>query len=241
MDEDIEMVLNIDVAGRFLGRNIFDLYGMTVGKIVGISTDVRGMVTSLELELANGQFLNCPGEQIEISGDHAVFLDDWRIQSKTLKVEMDISLKRIKALSDLHRRGEIQPEIYEDLRKQHDANLGDLQKRKDALVKNLSIISNGMDGQLRRLEMFLANNKMQLASGEIDGQSYKVAVDALERGLRRALSGKKDVETLLGNLRTLKLGPDELGPAQDILVLRQDSNGYQDHIGAILKESSQTG
>ena len=234
------MVLNIDVAGRFLGRNVFDLYGMTVGKIVGISTDVKGIVTSLELELANGQFLNCPGEQIEISGDHAVFFDDWRIQSKTLKVEMDISLKRIKALSDLHRRGEIQPEIYEDLRKQHDANLSDLQRRMDALVKNLSVISRGMDGQLRHLEMFLANNKMQLASGEIDGQSYKVAVDALERGLRRVLSGKKDVEGLLANLGGLKLGPEEPNSSQDTQVLRQNSSDYRDRIAAILSESKQS-
>ena len=233
------MVLNIDVAGRFLGRNVFDLYGMTVGKIVGISTDVKGIVTSLELELANGQFLNCPGEQIEISGDHAVFFDDWRIQSKTLKVEMDISLKRIKALSDLHRRGEIQPEIYEDLRKQHDANLSDLQRRMDALVKNLSVISRGMDGQLRHLEMFLANNKMQLASGEIDGQSYKVAVDALERGLRRALSGKKDVEALLANLGGLKLGPEEPNPSQDTQLLPGNSSDYRDRIAAILSESNQ--
>ncbi|MFH0848907.1 MAG: CdvA-like protein [archaeon] len=216
------MVLQIDAAARFLGRTISDQYDTSIGKIVGISTDVRGGVTSFELELANGRFLNYPSSQIEILGEHALFIDDWRVEAKTLRIEMDIALKRIRALSDLHRRGEIQPEIYEDLRKQHDGNLTALQGRKDSLVKSLSTVSEDLDRQLRELEMFLANNKMQLASAEIDGQSYKAAVDALEKGLRRVLSSKNDVETHLSSLAGLTLGIEEPRLVQPIQTFARE-------------------
>lgn len=209
------MVLHIDSAGRFLGRVVTDQYGTSVGKIVGISTDVKGVVTSIELELGNGRFMNCPSDQIEISGDRAIFLDAWRVKAENLKAEIGVLLRRMRALSDLHRRGEIQPEIYEDLRKQHDINLADLQRRRDTLVKDLSAVSDDLDRQLRELEVFLANNKMQLASAEIDGQAYKIAVDALERGLHRVLSSKKDVESLMTNLQGLRWDTRERLPENE--------------------------
>jgi hypothetical protein len=191
------MNLRIDMARHILGRAILDEYGATIGKIVGISTDVRGQVTSIEVELGNGQFLNCSPAQVIINEQEIKLLDDWKVEAESLTKEFDLAIKRMNALSDLHRQGDIQPDIYEDFHRNHDANLNDLETRREDLKKKLALISSRLDQQMRELEMFLATNKMQLASGEIDPQAYKIAADSIENGLKRTFSAKRQIETIL--------------------------------------------
>jgi len=198
------MNLSMDVAKDLLGRSISDHYGATVGRIVGISTDVKNRVTSIEVELGNGQFLNCAPSQIIVNEKGITLLDEWKLEADSLKIEFDLAVRRMKALSDLHRQGDIQPEIYEDFRRNHDLDLKELEARREALTKKLASISARLDQQIRELETFLANNKMQLASGEIDPQAYKIATDSIEKGLNRAFSAKRDIEEILRDAAALK-------------------------------------
>ncbi len=197
------MNLHMDVAKDLLGRSVLDNYGATVGRIVGISTDVRNKVTSVEVELGNGQFLNCPPSQIAVNEKGITLLDEWKLEADSLKTELDLALRRLRALSDLHRQGDIQPEIYEDFRRNHDSNLNELETRRVALTKKLALVSTRLDQQIRELETFLANNKMQLAAGEIDPQAYKIATDSIEKGLSRAFSARRDVDEILQDASAL--------------------------------------
>ncbi len=218
------MTLRMDMARHILGRAILDEYGATIGKIVGISTDVRGQVTSIEVELGNGQFLNCSPAQVIITEQEIRLLDDWRVEADSLKREFELAIKRMNALSDLHRQGDIQPEIYEDFHRNHDANLNELETRREDLKRKLALVGSRLDQQIRELEMFLATNKMQLASGEIDPQAYKIAADSIENGLKRIFSAKKQIETILtgmasaGRARTDNRPQKSLGDS----ILQQD-------------------
>jgi ribosomal protein L29 len=204
------MNLRMEMARHILGRTILDEYGATIGKIVGISTDVRCQVTSVEVELGNGQFLNCSPAQVIISEQEIRLLDDWKVEAESLNKEFDLAIKRMNALSDLHRQGDIQPDIYEDFHRNHDANLNELETRREDLKKKLVQVRSRLDQQIRELETFLATNKMQLASGEIDPQAYKIAADSIENGLKRTFSAKTEIETILtgmastGKIRTEK-------------------------------------
>jgi len=198
------MSMQMDLARDLLGRSVSDDYGATIGRIVGISTDVRNRVTSIEVELGNGQFVNCQPSQIIINDKGITLLDEWKLEANNLKIELDLALRRLKALSDLHRQGDIQPEIYEDFRRNHDLNLNELETRREALTRKLASVSTRLDQQIRELETFLANNKMQLAAGEIDPQAYKIATDSIEKGLGRAFSAKRDVEEMLRNTISLR-------------------------------------
>ena len=199
------MNLRMDAARHLLGRTISDPYGATIGKIVGISTDVKSEVTSIEVELGSGQFLNCPPSQIIVDDKGVKLLDEWKLESDNLSTELNLAMKRMNALSELHRQGDIQPDIYQDFRRNHDTNLKELETRKEALVKKLALVTNRFDQQIKELELFLVINKMQLASGEIDPQAYKVAVDSIENGLNRAFLAKRDIESILTQISALKI------------------------------------
>jgi transposase-like protein len=224
------MNLLMDDAKNLLARSISDSYGATIGKIVGISTDVRNKVTSIEIELGNGQFLNCQPSQLIVNEKGIILLDDWKLEANALKTELGLALRRLKALSELHRQGDIQPEIYEDFRRNHDESLNDLEARREALTKKLTSVIARLDQQIRELETFLANNKMQLAAGEIDPQAYKIATDSIERGLSRAFSAKRDAEEILRSTSALRSSrlDDRLQPIKlESATVRDDLPGAE--------------
>ncbi len=198
------MNLRMDAVKHLLGQTISDEYGATIGKVVGIQTDVKSCVTSIEIELGNGQFINCSPSQVVVSEKGITLLDDWKLEADNLRTEIDLALRRMNALSELHRQGDIQPSIYEDFRRNHDSNLKELETRKGNLTKKLASVGTQLDQQIRELEMFLATNKMQLASGEIDPQAYKVAVDSIEHGLHRAFSAKREIEKITIDMTSLE-------------------------------------
>src|SRR5437867_1716054 len=112
------MPLNLEQIRRFLGRTLQDPYGRTFGKVVGISANLRDEVTGVGIEVGNGEFVQCPGDRVAISGDSLVLTPSWKVEAEDFRKEFDVVTRRLKALDELFSVGDIQKDVYEDLRKQ---------------------------------------------------------------------------------------------------------------------------
>lgn len=180
----------------FIGKPVTDIHKRQVGRIVGYYANTRNEATSIELELVNGDFVNTPVNQIEITGDAVYYIQPWELEAESLKKQFDLIIRRIKALDELHRNGDIDEAIYEELRKQHSSSIEELKEQRDALLESLNERIKKLDNQIKELEIFLANSKMQHTSGEIDDQAYRTAYEAVNRGLNRAISEKNHLKEL---------------------------------------------
>src|SRR5213594_749414 len=197
------MPLNLEQIRRFLGRTLQDTYGRTFGKVVGISANLRDEVTGVGIEVGNGEFVQCPGERVAISGDSLVLTPSWKVEAEEFRKEFDVVTRRLRALDELFSVGDIQKDVYEDLRKQHEDAINELKSKRKQILDNLSQRNNTLNTQLRQLQTHLAGNKMLHASGEFDDQSYKAASDAIDTGLARAMAERKEVETIYSYLQKL--------------------------------------
>ncbi|MEM4649955.1 MAG: hypothetical protein QXP78_04740, partial [Candidatus Bathyarchaeia archaeon] len=62
--------------------------------------------------------------------------------------------------------------------------------------------------KIKALEIFLANSKMQQSSGEISGEAFKIALESINIGLKRAFSERsyiKEMIDFLSNVKTLNV------------------------------------
>jgi len=203
------MALTLEEIRRYLGRPLQDPYGRTFGRVVGISANLRDEITAVGIEVANGEFIQCPGDRVTIGGDNLVLAPSWKIESEEFRKEFDIVTRRLRALDELFSVGDIQKDVYEDLRKQHEDAINELKSKRKEILDNLSQRTSTLNTQLRQLQTHLAGNKMLHASGEFDDQSYKAASDAIDTGLVRAVAERKDVESIYNYLSK----PDSTGPA----------------------------
>src|SRR6266702_657620 len=194
------MTLTLEEIRRFLGRPLQDPYGRAYGRIVGISANLKDEVTAVVVEVCNGEFVQCPGDRLSVSGENLVLLPAWKQESDVFRKEFEVVTKRLRALDELFSVGDIQKDVYEDLRKQHEDAINQLKSKRIEILETLSQRTSTLNTQLRQLQTHLAGNKMLHASGEFDDQSYKAASDAIDTGLARAAAERKDVESIYSYL-----------------------------------------
>ncbi|MBS7645216.1 MAG: CdvA-like protein [Candidatus Bathyarchaeia archaeon] len=180
----------------FIGKPVTDIHKRQVGRIIGYYANTRNEATSVELELVNGDFVNTPVNQIEITGDAVYYIQPWELEAESLKKQFDLIIRRIKALDELRRNGDIDEAIYEELRRQHSSSVEELKEQREVLLESLNERMRKLDNQIKELEIFLANSKMQHTSGEINDQAYKTAYEAVNNGLNRAISEKNHLREL---------------------------------------------
>src|SRR5881397_2706830 len=205
------MIITLEEIRRFLGRPLQDPYGRAYGRIVGISANLKDEVTAVGVEVGNGEFVQCPGDRLSISGENLVLLPAWKQESDLFRKEFEVVTKRLRALDELFSVGDIQKDVYEDLRKQHEDAINELKGKRKEIIDTLSQRTSTLNTQLRQLQTHLAGNKMLHASGEFDDMNYKQASDAIDSGLVRAMAEKKDVETIYSYLQ--KLDATQVPPA----------------------------
>lgn len=197
------MAITLDQVRRFLGRPLQDPYGRAYGKVVGISANLRDEITGVGVEVGNGEFVQCPGDRLSISADSLVLLPAWKLDADDFRKEFDIVTRRLRALDELFSVGDIQRDVYDDLRKQHEDAINQLKGKRVEILETLSQRTGTLSTQLRQLQTHLAGNKMLHASGEFDDINYKAASEAIDAGLVRAMAEKKEVDTIFSYLGKL--------------------------------------
>lgn len=197
------MTITLEQIRRFLGKPLQDPYGRAYGRLVGISANLKDEVTAVGVEVGNGEFLQCPGERLSISTDSLFLVPSWKQEAEEFRKEFEIVTRRLRALDELFSVGDIQRDVYEDLRKQHEDAINELKDKRKQILETLSQRTGVLGLQLRQLQTHLAGNKMLHASGEFDDVSYKAASEAIDTVLIRAMAEKKEVESISSYLSKL--------------------------------------
>src|SRR5712692_6490595 len=231
------MAITLDQVRRFLGRPLQDPYGRAYGKVVGISANLRDEITGVGVEVGNGEFVQCPGDRLSISTDNLVLLPAWKLDADDFRKEFDIVTRRLRALDELFSVGDIQRDVYDDLRKQHEDAINQLKGKRVEILETLSQRTGTLSTQLRQLQTHLAGNKMLHASGEFDDTSYKAASEAIDTGLIRAMAEKKEVDSIssyLGKLETPNSAPipqpSPIPPSSNIAAAQSNNQTLVLHV-----------
>lgn len=194
------MALRLEIMKRYLGKPITDPFGNIVGKVVGLSFDSKNEVKGIAIESGDGDLMRLPMERIIVNENSIHLEQPWRIEANELDRMYEVIANRIQALEELYNSGEIEEEIYAELHKSHKSALEELEERRKSLIEGLRAKISEKVEEIKELQMFLANNKILRASGEVDEYSYRISNDAIRRGLQRSISEKKEMEELLDRL-----------------------------------------
>src|SRR5437773_3884673 len=84
------MPITLEQVRRFLGRTLQDPYGRAFGKVVGILANLRDEVTGVGIQEGNGEFLQCHGDRVTITGDSLILAPAWKVEAEEFRKEFDI-------------------------------------------------------------------------------------------------------------------------------------------------------
>lgn len=203
-EQKLELPLHLVEARNFLGKTVTDPYGRVLGRLVGVTTNVRDETTTVEIESGKGDFEEVQSKQLRVNGESLVVLPWWKLEAEEFRKEFELVTRRTRALDELFSLGDIDGEIYQDLRKLHEDSIANLKGRRKLLLDSLQTRTANLFSQTRQLQTHLANNKMLHAAGEVDDFAYKTAVDIIDAGLTRSSAEKRDIEAISSFLKRLE-------------------------------------
>ncbi|MDW8045498.1 MAG: CdvA-like protein [Nitrososphaerota archaeon] len=191
--------MSLELVKNLMGKPVKDIYGRYVGYVVGMYIDALGQLKAIGIDEGKGSFNEYSSDRILIDNDSLVIIPNWRIDVNRLKKEKQQTELRTKALEELYNSGEIPRYVYEDLHKQFDGELKQLQSSYESLMDSLRKRIVELDRQRESLEKFLGRIKVQNRTGEIDERTYKIMSDYILSLLEKNYLERRDIENILNS------------------------------------------
>jgi hypothetical protein len=183
----------VEEIGKFLGKPIEDAMGRPIGRLVGLTADIKDEVTAIQVAENSGEVTHYPINFVKMFDTHAVLLQTWRVEAEDLRREYDIIRRRSQALDLLLKDGDIDQDEYKQLRGSYEELTKKISDKRETLLDTLRSVESKLEQQIRDLQTALTNNKMLYTSSEIDEQTYHVVTESIRSTLEIARKERKDV------------------------------------------------
>jgi hypothetical protein len=188
------LTVTVEDIGRHLGKTIEDSMGRPIGKLVGLTADIKDEVTAIQVAQSNGEVNKFPISFVRLIDGHPVLLQTWRVEAEELRKEHDIIRRRNQALDLLLKDGDIDQIEYDQQRNTYEAVSKEMNQKRDTLLDILKEVEERSDQQIKDLQAALTNNKMLYTASEIDEETYHAVTDSIRAGLEIARKERKDVD-----------------------------------------------
>ena len=182
----------------FVGKQVKDIYGTFIGRVVGIITEIDGEIETVGIDCGSGGLKQLPYEQLVIQGDYVFFIPKWRLDAQRLLRQKSLTLKRIKALQDIVAENDSMKEDAELVYVKYEKKLVELEGMEKQVNDTLNSRIGELDAEARNIKAVLFDAKLQFRSNEMKEETYqqiKVQTDELIEQINNE-------KTEIGNVRT---------------------------------------
>ena len=197
------MTVTVEQVGKYLGKTIEDAMGRPVGKLVGLTADIKDEVTAIQIAHSDGEVAQHPITFVRVLEDKLVLMQTWRIDAEDLKKEHDIVTRRRQALDLLLKDGDIERPEYDHLRTGYEELDIQIKEKQETLLDTLKHVDSKLEQQITDLQGALTNNKMLYSSAEIDEPTYHTVTDSIRSGLEISRKERKDIENITQYLKAI--------------------------------------
>lgn len=159
----------------FLGKPVEDIYGRSVGVVVGFSLKTNGDVESLGLDQGSGSFSEVKAGRLLMHEEALLVIPTWKADVTRITGETGVLRKRISALRELEADSKgngASSSQFEQMRAQYEARVAKTEESAEKLLQEMKGRMGEVDQQDETLARFLVNVNIQFRSGEISDASF---------------------------------------------------------------------
>jgi hypothetical protein len=158
---------------EFVGKQVKDMYGTFMGKVVGIITDTDGSIESVGVDCGSAGLKQLPYEQLLVQGDYVIFIPRWRLDAQKLLRQKNLTLQRIRGLQDIVAENDLMKDDAELVYLKYEKRLHDLVENEKSVNEELQGRLNELDTENRSIKTVLFDAKLQFRSNEITEDAYQ--------------------------------------------------------------------
>ncbi|NWG37185.1 CdvA-like protein [Nitrososphaera sp.] len=200
----------------FVGKQVKDIYGTFIGRVVGIITEIDGEIESVGVDCGSSGIKQLPYEQLVVQGDYVFFIPRWRLEAQKLIRQKSLTLKRIKALQEIVAENDTMKEDAELVTIKYEKKLHDLEENEKAVTYKLAARVAELDAETKQVKSVLFDAKLQFRSNEMKEETYqqvKIGTDELIEHINNEKTEIDNVKSKLAGLTLANISAATATPA----------------------------
>ena len=196
-------------APDIVGREVKDMYGTLVGKILGTLTDIDGSIQTVGVDCGSEGLKQIQYEQLVLQEDIVIYIPKWRLQAQKFLREKGLTLRRINALADIvSENGEMKDDT-DVIHNKYKSKLATLDQIESKIRAELLVRFGEIEDQEKVVKEILFDAKVQIKSEEISESTFGTIQMHANNILERFSHEKAEIDKVQNRIDDLSLEHSE--------------------------------
>ena len=225
-----------------IGKNVKDMYGTFMGKVIGTITDIDGSIQTVGVDCGSQGLQQIQFDQLVSQDDVVIFIPKWRLDSQRLIREKQLTLRRLKALIDIVSDEEDMKEDAEIIHEKYKSKLVSLDETETQIKAKLEARLTELDEQLKSAKMLVFDAKLQHKSDEISVATFETVKTCTTQLIEHITHETAEISNVQKRISDLNVeAQNAIAPSQpnlqDSAVSYLDNSEQQQEVQTILPEA----
>jgi len=219
-----------------IGRQVKDMYGTLVGKVLGTLTDIDGSIQTVGVDCGSEGLKQIQYEQLVLQEDIVIYIPKWRLQAQKFLREKGLTIRRINALEDIvSENGEMRDDA-DVIQNKYKSKLATLDQIESKIKSEFLIRLGEIEDQEKMVKEILFDAKVQIKSEEITEPTFTTIQMHANNILERFSHEKAEIDKVQNRIDDLSLEHSESieNPKQ---YIQQSAMTYLDSSTAIQSQT----
>jgi len=199
---------------EIIGKNVKDMYGTFMGKVIGTITDIDGSIQSIGIDCGSQGLQQIQYEQIVVQDDVIIFIPKWRLDSQRLIREKQLTLRRIKALIDIVSENDHMKADAEIIHEKYRSKLVTLDETESKIKVKLEERMTELEEEMKSAKMLLFDAKVQCKSNEISETTFDNVKSCTNEVIERVSHETAEITNVKSRIADLELEVQEISTSQ---------------------------
>jgi len=192
-----------------VGREVKDMYGTLVGKVLGTLTDIDGSIQTVGVDCGSEGLKQIQYEQLVLQEDIVIYIPKWRLQAQKFMREKGLTLRRINALADIVSENSEMKDDTEVIHNKYKSKLATLDQIESKIKSEFLVRLGEIEDQEKMVKEILFDAKVQIKSEEITEPTFTTIQMHANNILERFSHEKAEIDKVQNRIDDLSLEHSE--------------------------------
>ena len=195
---------------EIIGKNVKDMYGTFMGKVVGTITEIDGSIQSVGIDCGSQGLQQIQFEQLVVQGESVIFIPKWRLDSQRLIREKQLTLRRLKAMMDIVSENDDMKADAEIIHEKYKFKLASLDEMESEIKSKLEGRLIELDTQMKSAKMLSFDAKVQFKSNEISEATFETVKSCTTEVIEHVTHEQSEISNVQSRIADLELEVQEI-------------------------------
>ena len=188
-----------------VGRQVKDMYGTLVGKVLGTLTDIDGSIQTVGVDCGSEGLKQIQYEQLVLQEDIVIYIPKWRLQAQKFLREKGLTVRRIHALENIVSENGQMKDDAEIIHNKYKSKLATLDQIESKIKSEFLVRLGEIEDQEKMVKEILFDANVQIKSEEISEPTFETIKMNVNNILERFSHERAEIEKVQNRIDDLSL------------------------------------